>query len=74
MAVSFFSYLGFPLAPNYLSEVKGLDVSQLGLLGSAHWLGSFALSLLIGRRKRCEVTQSATWLALHRAPEGKSAL
>ena len=42
-------YLGFPLVPNYLAEVRGWDVTRIGLLGSLQALGMTALGLLLGR-------------------------
>jgi len=41
--------LGFPLAPNFLDDVWGWDVAQIGTLGSFQALGAMLLSLLLGR-------------------------
>ncbi len=43
------SYLGQPLAPNYLEEVAGLPVSWIGTLGSASSLGAAVLAVVLGR-------------------------
>lgn len=43
------SYLGQPLAPNYLEEVAGLPVSWIGTLGSASSLGAAILAVVLGR-------------------------
>jgi len=42
-------YLGFPLAPKYLADVRGWDVTQIGVLGSLQALGMSAFGLLLGR-------------------------
>jgi len=42
-------YLGFPLAPNFLADVRGWDVGHVGLLGSFQALGMTLLTLLLGR-------------------------
>jgi len=42
-------YLGFPLAPNFLSDVRGWDVGRIGTLGSFQALGAMSLTLLLGR-------------------------
>lgn len=49
LLIFFTMNLGQPLAPNYLEEVAGLRVGWIGFLGSAHALGAFVLSLLLGR-------------------------
>lgn len=49
LLIFFATYLGQPFAPNYLDEVTGLSVGWIGFLGSAHALGAFVLSLLLGR-------------------------
>ncbi len=43
-------YLGFALAPKFLSDVKHVSLEQIGLLGSASALGGFALNQWLGRR------------------------
>lgn len=43
-------YLGFPFAPNFVSEVRGLDLAQIGLLGSLNSAGAMTLSLVFGHR------------------------
>jgi len=42
-------YLGFPLAPNFLADVRGWDVGWVGTLGSFQALGAMMLTLLLGR-------------------------
>jgi len=49
LLVFFATYLGQPFAPNYLDEVRGLSIGRIGFLGSAHALGAFVLSLVLGR-------------------------
>jgi predicted MFS family arabinose efflux permease len=54
-------YLGFPLTPNFLSEVRDLDVTRIGFLGSLQALGMSGLGLLLGRLRS---TRRAWGLAL----------
>lgn len=42
-------FLGFPLAPNFLADVRGWDVARIGTLGSFQALGTMLLTLLLGR-------------------------
>lgn len=49
LLIFFATYLGQPFAPNYLDEVTGLSIGRIGFLGSAHALGAFVLSLVLGR-------------------------
>ena len=42
-------YVGFPLAPNFLADVRGWDVARIGTLGSFQALGMMLLTLLLGR-------------------------
>lgn len=42
-------YLGLPLAPNFLADVRGWDVARIGTLGSFQALGAMLLTLLLGR-------------------------
>jgi len=42
-------YVGFPLAPNFLSDVRGYDVVWVGALGAFQALGTAGLNLLLGR-------------------------
>jgi predicted MFS family arabinose efflux permease len=42
--------VGFPLAPNFLADVRGYDAARVGLLGSFNALGIAALSLAAGQR------------------------
>jgi YNFM family putative membrane transporter len=45
-------YLSFPLAPNFLVEARGLDLTRVGVLGSLQALGMSAFGLLLGRLGR----------------------
>jgi DHA1 family tetracycline resistance protein-like MFS transporter len=42
-------YLGFPLAPNFLADVRGRGVARIGMLGSFQALGTTLLNPLLGR-------------------------
>jgi MFS transporter, DHA1 family, tetracycline resistance protein len=42
--------LGMPLAPNFVAEVRGFNVSRIGLLGSINSLGVVLLNLALGQR------------------------
>jgi MFS family permease len=42
-------YVGFPLAPNFLADVRGWDVARIGTLGSFQALGAMLLNPLLGR-------------------------
>ena len=42
-------YIGLPLTPNFLADVRGWNVTQVGILGSCHALGMTLLTLLLGR-------------------------
>ena len=42
--------LGIPFLPNFVAEVRGLDVSRIGLLGTVNSLGVVALNLTFGQR------------------------
>lgn len=42
-------YVGFPLTPNFLGDVRGWDVARIGTLGSFQALGTMLLTLLLGR-------------------------
>ena len=42
-------YIGFPLAPNFLADVRGWDVTRIGILGSVQALGTTMLNLWLGR-------------------------
>jgi MFS family permease len=42
-------YLGYPLTPNFLADVRGWDVAWVGTLGSFQALGMMVLTLLLGR-------------------------
>jgi hypothetical protein len=43
-------WLGIPLAPNFLADVRGLSVAQVATLGSFNALGWVVLNLVLGRR------------------------
>ncbi|MCX6027247.1 MAG: MFS transporter [Chloroflexi bacterium] len=43
-------YLGLPLAPNFLQQVRAVPVATIGLLGSANALGLVLFSVVLGRR------------------------
>jgi DHA1 family bicyclomycin/chloramphenicol resistance-like MFS transporter len=51
LAVWVVMWLGIPLAPNYLAEVRGLTVAQVATLGSFNALGWVVLNLVLGRRR-----------------------
>jgi predicted MFS family arabinose efflux permease len=42
--------VGLPLMPNFVVEVRGFDVTLVGLLGTANSIGVVALSLALGQR------------------------
>jgi len=42
-------YVGFPLAPNFLADVRGWGVAWIGMLGSFQSLGTMLLNPLLGR-------------------------
>lgn len=46
--VSFATYLPQPLSPNFLQEIRGLDLSQVGRIGSLGSLGSALVALVLG--------------------------
>lgn len=43
-------YVGLPLAPNFLEEVRGFDVGAVGVFGSVNSAGILALSVAFGHR------------------------
>jgi len=45
-------YLGWPLTPNFLEEVRGLDLSLIGTLATAQSLGAVCLAIFLGRVSR----------------------
>lgn len=55
VAVLFAVQVGLPLMPNFLQEVRGLDVALIGLLGSVNALGVTAANLIFGRLSRPRV-------------------
>ncbi len=48
-AVVFGLYLSWPLTPNFLQQVRGVTLAQIGVFGSFNALGMVALNLSIGR-------------------------
>ena len=46
---SFAMYLVFPLAPNYLTNVRGLNAAQVGAISSLGAAGAAMITLLLGR-------------------------
>ena len=48
--VFFAMYVGLPLAPNFLHEVRGLSLQQIGLLGSITSTGLILGNWLLGKR------------------------
>lgn len=49
-AVAFALYVGLPLAPNFLEEVRGFDVSVVGVFGSVNSAGILVLAVAFGQR------------------------
>ena len=45
-------WLPLPLAPNFLQDVRGFDVSRIGILGTVASLGGIVLQLRLGRSVR----------------------
>jgi len=45
-------HLGIPLAPNFLRDIRQLNMGAIGTLGSINSLGSFLLIVLLGRWPR----------------------
>ena len=43
-------YLGMSLAPKFLSDVKGINLEQIGWFGSVNALGGFLFNQYLGRR------------------------
>ena len=43
-------YVGFDFAPKFLNDVKGINIQQLGWVGTASAVGGFALNQYLGRR------------------------
>ena len=43
-------YLGMPLAPKFLSDVKHVNIAQIGWFGSINAIGGFLLNQYLGRR------------------------
>ena len=46
------AHLGWPLTPNFLQEVRGLDLSLIGTLATAQSLGAVSLAIFLGRVSR----------------------
>ena len=49
-AGAFAMYVGIPLAPNYLQQVRSVSVGTVGLLGSVNALGLVLFNMLLGNR------------------------
>jgi DHA1 family tetracycline resistance protein-like MFS transporter len=69
MFILFATNLGVILAPNYLQQVKGLSVQQVGGLGTVASIGLMAMTVLQGRlpaerRRPLLIVQAASGLAL----------
>ena len=47
--IIFFDYLPQPLTQNFLQEIRGLSLGQIGLLGSLAAVGNVTLSLVLGQ-------------------------
>jgi len=47
--ILFAIYLPQPFSPKYLQEIRGLNLAQIGILGSIGGLGNTALNYLLGR-------------------------
>ena len=47
--VMFATYLPQPLSPNFLQNERGIDLSQMGLIGSMGSLGNVVFNLLLGQ-------------------------
>jgi MFS family permease len=47
--VWFVVYMPMPLAPNFLTEVRGLSLAQIGVLGTFNAVGFTVLNLALGR-------------------------
>ena len=47
-----FCHLGIPLAPNFLRDVRGVDLAAIGVLGSVNSLGALVLTIGLGRWPR----------------------
>ncbi len=45
-------YIGWPLTPNYLEEIRGFPLSAIGSLATAQSLGGVVLALWLGRLAR----------------------
>jgi MFS family permease len=50
------AHLGIPLSPNFLQDVRKLDLGWIGILGSANGLGAAILTIGLGRWTRGRVT------------------
>jgi DHA1 family tetracycline resistance protein-like MFS transporter len=47
--VNFAMFLPQPLTPNFLQNIRGMSISQLGLIGSFGSLGNVVLNLILGQ-------------------------
>lgn len=67
MLGAFAMYLSWPLTPNYLQEVHGVTLAQIGVFGSLNALGIVALNLSLGRleaRRGFLMAQAAVGLSV----------
>lgn len=47
--VTFALYVSWPLTPNFLQQVRGVSLAQIGVFGSLNALGGVVLNLTLGR-------------------------
>lgn len=47
----FAMYLSWPLTPNFLTETRGVELTQIGVFGSINALGVVLLNLTVGRTR-----------------------
>ena len=50
LVVTAVMYLGYDFAPKYLSDVKSIQLDEIGWLGTVNAIGGFTLNQLLGRR------------------------
>jgi MFS family permease len=68
-SISAFLFLIFPLAPNYLQDVRGLNKAQIGILAALSSVGTTLSSLVLGRLKErwrfraLYLAQGMVWLS-----------
>lgn len=67
MLATFAVYVGFPMIPNFLQEVRGFSLSQIGLLFAVFSVGTALLNFLVSRanpRWNYVALVAALWLAI----------